>query len=245
MSKRLSSALLVFTLGLVLAGSASAVTVSIQAGGNPAVDYAASGSTATDPESGVTFWFLNASTSSPVLGDGYAITGWTAALKEDPFVLNNISLTNTTAAAQTYIINVTLPIPAFGYDATVASSLGVTVTDSNNNATVSAASVSPDGIYSGTVNGSTILTLMPHSTVVSCVTGGCSTTLSDNAGVPQLAAGPGVATSIGITLQFTLSAFDSIGITSRFEIISVPEPTTVVLLGVGLVASAFARRRSA
>jgi hypothetical protein len=123
----------------------------------------------------------------------------------------------------------------------------VTVTDTTGGS-VSASSVSPAGIYSGRVNGVTILTLMPHSTSVACNTGtGCTNTVSDNTALPQLAAGPGVATSIGIQIKFTLSAFDQAAITSRFEIINavVPEPTTLTLLGSGLIALGFARRRAA
>jgi hypothetical protein len=220
------------------------VSVSIQAGADPAVEYAGDGNTFFDEESGVTFWWLTADPNNPEVGTGYEITGWNALLKEDPFVTNNITLTNTTGSTQTFIVSVLLPITAFPYDATIASSVGVTATDSNGNGSVSVASVSPDGIYSGTVNGSTILTLLSHPTTISCASAGCSTTLSDNSAVPQLAAGPGAATSIGITLKFTLSAFDSVGITSRFEVINVPEPGTLGLLAAGLGALAISRRRS-
>jgi hypothetical protein len=87
---------------------------------------------------------------------------------------------------------------------------------------------------------------MPNPTSVSCpppVGTGCSATLADNGGLPLLAAGPGTATSIGIQLKFTLSAFDQVGITSRFEI--VPEPTALTLLGVGLFALLVSRQRAA
>jgi hypothetical protein len=241
-SKRAWISVLAVLAGLAFGGPAAAITLSVGMEGGSTATYQGSGNY-VDIGGGITFWSLVADVNNPVLGDGYAITGWNAFLKEDPFVTNNISLTNTTASAATFTVTLLLPISAFAYDATVASSIGVTVTDSNASGSASVSTASPDGIYSGTVNGSTILTLLAHSTTISCATAGCSTTVPDNSALPELAAGPGVATSIGITLKFTLSAFDSVGITSRFEI--VPEPTTLALLGLGGIAFAAARRRAA
>jgi hypothetical protein len=251
-SKRSLSFVGALLLAFVAAGPALAVSFSIQVGEDPAIDLAPSGNYYTDEGSGITFWWLQTDDGTPVDPSnpyteiaGLQITGMNAALKEDPFVTNNISFVNTTAFQQTYTITVNLPIPAFAYDATIGSSLGVTVTDSDG-VSVSADSVTPDGIYSGQVNGLTILTLMPDPTSVGCVGAGCSAAQSDNGGVPQLPAVPGVANSIGIQLQFTLSAFDQVGITSRFEIIdAVPEPASVVLIGLGLGALVLRRLRSA
>lgn len=252
MSKRGLTYVAALLLGFVLASPALAVSFTIQVGEAPAIDLAPVGDYYTDDASGVTFWWLKTEDGTPVDPSnpytdiaGLEITGMNAALKEDPFVTNNISFVNTTAFTQTYTITVNLPIPAFAYNATIGSSLGVTVTDSVGGG-VTASSVSPEGIYSGQVNGVTILTLMPDPTSVSCALAGCSAGQSDNGGVPQLPAAPGLATTIGIQLQFTLSAFDQVGITSRFEIINaVPEPTSAVLIGLALGALVLRRPRQA
>ena len=248
MSKRILSLIAALSVGLLLASPALAVSFTVQIGEGAAVDLVSTGAIYTDVESGVTFWWLEqggapVDPNNPYTGiEGLEITGMSAALKEDPFVTNNISFINTTAFTQTYTITVTLPIPSFAYNATVASSVGVTVTDGPGGG-ATGASVSPDGIFTGLVNGSTaLLTLLPHPSSATCATTGCSDTELDNSGLPLIAVAPGFATSIGIELKFTLSPGDQVGITSRFEI--VPEPSLAALLGLGFAALALGIRRS-
>jgi hypothetical protein len=180
--------------------------------------------------------------TAPVAGDDWAINSWSSVYDIDPFVTNNIVLTNNSAVAQTFIISAAIPIPAFAYDRAVFSSVGVTATDSNGNGSVSVSSLS---LFEGQVNGVGALSLLdPVSlTQANCSpfpnTPGCSATASDGVVLQLLPAG--VANVIGIKLQFTLSPGDSIGVTSRFEII--PEPTTLFLVGMGVTGLALARRR--
>lgn len=197
------------------------------------------------PSASVATWSLDAPTN---VGNGL-VESWTAQLKEDPFVTNNIVVTNTTTSTQTFIATVLLPIPAFAYTAVINSSVGVTVTDSNGDGVLHFANSGATPIYQGIVNApgtpTTILSLNPPGlplSLASCTISfpGCSATTSTGT---AFLASAGVASSIAITLTFDLGAGDSAGLTSRFEII--PEPGLLGLAAAGVLGLlAVSRARS-
>ena len=58
--------------------------------------------------------------AAPVSGDDWTINSWVSVYDTDPFVTNNIVLTNNSAVAQNFTISAALLIPAFAYNQVVA-----------------------------------------------------------------------------------------------------------------------------
>ncbi len=226
------------TLALVLSGPALAAPIVMVdvLGGSEGIVVNQLGTGVQNGD--VLDWSLDA----PLSTEGLQVNSWTASFKEDPFVTNNFSGTNLSGGTQTIIMTVLLPIPAFAYNQIVNSSFGVSVTDSNG---VGGLSLSESGgvtFFQGLVNGTSALNLsggvpLTEADCLPFVSPGCTATTQD--GVAAQAAA-GLATEIGLTIRFDLSAGDSAAVTSRFEII--PEPALAALLGLGALVIARQRK---
>jgi hypothetical protein len=150
----------------------------------------------------------------------------------DPFVLNNILVTNTTTSTQIFSAFVGLPT-TFGAPNFISGNVRTSVIDGGmDGATV--ATAAPTALYQAQIDGTTVATLQNNPFSVIAAAGG-SNTASASFG-PSLGAVP-VTSNIGIQLRFSLTAGDTASILSRFDVVDIPEPASVVLVAVGLAGA--------
>lgn len=158
----------------------------------------------------------------------------------DPFVLNNILVTNTTTSTQIFSAFVGLPT-TFGAPNIISGNVRTNVIDGGNDgATV--ATVSPTALYQAQIDGTTVATLQNHPFSVVAPAGG-SNTLAASFG-PTVSNVP-VTSNIGIQLRFSLTPGDTAAILSRFDVTEIPEPASAALIGIGLALLASNVRRRA
>ncbi len=171
---------------------------------------------------------------------GWTVNSWNLFLDPDPTVSNVISVTNNTAAIQTFIFSVTLPVSVtFGPPSLIKGSISGSATDNNGNG-VTLATSGGISLYRALIDGGVVRTLHddPFSASTPFASGTASIPVADF-GIP-IAEVSGVATTtdIGITLRFTLTPGDSAAITSVFNVEPIPEPGTAILLLAGLTGLA-------
>lgn len=157
------------------------------------------------------------------------VTQWNLFLDADPTVSNFIAIQNNLAVAQTFTITVQIPIaPAIGAPITIQGSIVGGATDFNGNGVT--LSNSTGSIYTALVDGNPVQTLLDSPQSYSAGAGG--SVGFGPASFGPFAIGSPATTSIGITINFTLSPGDLASYTSVFTV--TPEPGTLLLVGSGI-----------
>jgi hypothetical protein len=183
-----------------------------------------------------------------IVNSAWTLT-WDCIVNEDPFVVANITVANNLTVNQSFSNYMNLGVvpinPGSFMNGSVSAALSNTVTPFSPDATLSSngnaiyqafidPSLPPPG---GPPAGEAVATLWGHPTSFTT-----PTATNQNTGfAPTL--GPSVLAEIGLRLQFTLSALDSVSVTGIFEVQPVPGPTGLAAFTLFGVLTAGRRRR--
>lgn len=176
---------------------------------------------------------------------------WEMTVKPDPHIIIFSSVRNLAPIDRTFSLSFLLPLAVPITPASFhGGSIDATVTDTNGDASATLAEVG-SGIYDGQIDGVSTLSLLSIPTVpLGCGGTGCSANAVDFFGLPAAGTlgaslpGGSALTSIGVNLDFVLSAGDTVTFSGLFEVVPVPVPAAIWLLGGSLVGLVVTRRRS-
>ncbi len=155
----------------------------------------------------------------------------------DPFVLNNILVTNNTDTTQIFSAFVGLPT-TFSAPNFISGNVSISVTDGGRGDGATVATTGGQAFYSAQIDGVTVATLLNDPLSISN---------SAAASFGPLLNGVPVTSYIGIQLRFSLTPGDSASFLSRFDVVeSVPDVSSsaaLVAIALPFVAAMTARSR--
>lgn len=161
---------------------------------------------------------------------------WNLTADPDPFISGSFTVTNTSTMMQTFDITFGLPIsPSFtnGY---MTGSLSGSYFDADNSGSATLNLNTWDGL----IDGASQMSLFGFAGP--CIGTGCSVTLGEITDGPTLYSGD-VNSTIGIHMNFSLSAGDTVTFDTLFDVTPVPVPAAVWLFGSGLLGLVGVARR--
>ena len=161
-------------------------------------------------------------------------------VKPDPFITSSFTITNSSSATQTFSFLSTLPVsPAIPSPTVMNGHISGTVTDANSSGSALVSTNGSAPLYQGWIDGGVVGTTALYSDPSSWGTG--TIPYVSFASLP----GGAVASAIGIQINFTLSAGDSVTLDSFFEVLPVPEPASAGLVAIASAGLALLHRRRA
>ena len=175
--------------------------------------------------------------------DTLTIDSWSMNFDSDPVISGITAVTNNGPVTQQFTLLFVLPIAPIPGGTLVGGSVQGGVTDNTGDgATLS--TVLGSSFYTALIDGAPVDTLYDHLTTVTAGSFLSANLASLAFGVPiPSQPGPAALATIGIRLDFTLTPGDSASFTSNFVVV-VPEPSTALLMGLGLGLMALRRRQA-
>ena len=167
---------------------------------------------------------------------------WGLSVKPDPVIAGTFSITNMTAATETFNISLNLPVGTAFSPAQQSGSLGLTLTDANNDGQA----LLNTQTWTGLIDTAPALRLFTTDPLMCLGLGGsgCSATIAPVSSGPSIYAA-GIASTMGINLSFDLSAGDKVSFTSNYSVAPVPVPAAAWMFVSALIPLTTAMRRGA
>ena len=195
-------------------------------------------------QTGATSWHWEGSYNDA----GWSMPSFSIDADEDPMINAQMGLQNNTLVTNLYTITVALPVAAIPGSSLIGGSVGGSLTDANQNgnAVLTYGNGGPfSALFIGMIDNIGVLGLHPGGGSVAAAFGGETVNVpAISSGLPgPTGAGPAVAASIGIQLQFLLTPGDSVALSSFFVVEPVPAPAGLALLGLAGLGGR-ARRRA-